>query len=195
MEHIDTHANTFACLCSLAHWRIVARLTSSAWVIYSVRHWPLEETLLERDCESDVGILSTWLAKPFPCMGNSRYRVAQNKYCNQPWKVCEVGAKIEFLQLPATGKDYSLKTSCYSTHWLKQESSDLEWSIHERAMATSTLRRQNGNVSQPSNVLYLHYFIVYVLSTQWTNIFPNKQSTEQQSALFVKKLLAVSVSL
>ena len=29
---------------------------------------------------------------------------------------------------------------------------------------------------------------------QWSNIFPTEQVTQQQSALFVKKLLAVSVS-
>ena len=55
---------------------------------------------------------------------------------------------------------------------------------------TKTADRQ----CKKSQLLFCHGSNYAVFFLQWSSIFPNKQSTEQQSALFVKKLLAVAVS-
>lgn len=65
-------------------------------------------------------------------------------------------------------------------------------------------KEQTNNVSIKSykalwhHTLLLHHTVTYIyitaLNLQWSAIFPTEQVTQQQSTLFVKKLLAVAVS-
>ena len=70
-------------------------------------------------------------------------------------------------------------------------------SIDQRMATLQMQKPKMGSVSNAREIIYArrHNSFSFFCTVQWSAIFPTEQVTEQQSALFVKKLLAVAVSL